>query len=137
MILLEHVSIREFRGIRELDLDLGAEPFVIYGPNGSGKSAVVDAIEFAITGDISRLQGKGTAGISVGRHGPHVLRRDDPEAAKVTLRVRLTDIDRAVTLTRNAKRPDDVLVEPNEPAVRQRPCMPCNDRNFCLKSSRQ
>jgi len=119
MILLETVSIREIRGIRELDLDLHSKPFVIYGPNGSGKSGVVDSIEFALTGNISRLHGEGTAGVTVRKHGPHVLKRDDPESAVVTLGLHLVDLGRSVTVTRSVRNPDELVVEPDGPEVRE------------------
>jgi DNA repair exonuclease SbcCD ATPase subunit len=57
MILIESVTIKELRGIRDLTLTLNRSPFVISGPNGSGKSGVVDAIQFALTGEMSRLRG--------------------------------------------------------------------------------
>ncbi|TXL76397.1 chromosome segregation protein SMC [Vineibacter terrae] len=57
------------------------------GANGTGKSGIVDAIEFALTGNISRLAGAGTGGLSVKAHGPHVDSRNKPEAASVTLDV--------------------------------------------------
>lgn len=61
MIQIEEINIREFRGIRDLRLTLGCKSFVVWGPNGSGKSGVVDAIDFALTGDITRLSGAGSA----------------------------------------------------------------------------
>ena len=85
MILIQSITIREFRGIRELTVNPSGKSFVVSEPNGSGKSGVVDAIQFGLTGDISRLSGKGTAGLSVQRHGPHLDKRDDPEAAEVSL----------------------------------------------------
>lgn len=60
MIRIQKIHIHEFRGIRDLTLDLGGENFAVCGPNGTGKSGVVDAIEFALTGSISRLSGRGT-----------------------------------------------------------------------------
>jgi predicted ATP-dependent endonuclease of OLD family len=59
VIKIEKITIKEFRGIRELSLDLKASNFAISGPNGTGKSGVVDALEFVLTGNISRLSGKG------------------------------------------------------------------------------
>lgn len=44
-------------GFCDLTLTLSNEPFVISGPNGSGKSGVVDAIQFALTGEMGRLKG--------------------------------------------------------------------------------
>jgi predicted ATP-binding protein involved in virulence len=40
VIKIESITIKELRGIRDLSLTLGNEPFVISGPNGSGKSGV-------------------------------------------------------------------------------------------------
>ena len=71
MKLLE-LEIHNFRGIRNLSIKPQGENFLIYGPNGSGKSAVVDAIDFLLTGQISRMKGKGTKDINLKKHGPHV-----------------------------------------------------------------
>ena len=49
MIQVQKLRIEEFRGIRDLELDMGSSSFVVVGPNGSGKSGVVDAIDFALT----------------------------------------------------------------------------------------
>ena len=72
MIKLESAHIQEMRGIRTLDLDFARKTFAISGPNGAGKSGVIDAIEFGLTGHIGRLTGRGTQGLSVTEHGPHV-----------------------------------------------------------------
>lgn len=56
---------------------------------GTGKSRIVDAIEFALSGNISRLASAGTGGLSVRPHGPHVDSRNKPEAASVTVDVTL------------------------------------------------
>ena len=82
MIQVESISIREFRGIRDLTLDLKAKNFAVCGPNGTGKSGVVDALEFALTGTVSRLTGKGRGDISLAAHGPHVDRRSTPERSE-------------------------------------------------------
>ena len=103
MIQIESVVIRELRGIRELTIEPNRKNFVVSGPNGSGKSALVDAIEFALTGEMSRLTGKGTRGLSVSRHGPHVDRRHDPASAEVSLRFYVPDLEKSAVLTRNVK----------------------------------
>ena len=72
MIKLESAHIEEVRGIRKLDINFQKGTFSISGPNGSGKSGVIDAIEFGLTGQIGRLTGRGTKGLSVAEHGPHV-----------------------------------------------------------------
>lgn len=64
--------IENIRGIRNIDLKPQGKNFVVYGPNGTGKSAVVDALDFLMTGHMSRLEGEGTLGITLGRHGCHI-----------------------------------------------------------------
>ncbi|MGD1942872.1 MAG: AAA family ATPase [Leptolyngbyaceae cyanobacterium] len=85
MIKLIEIYIEEFRGIKKLTLHPKSENFVIHGPNGSGKSGVVDAIDFGLTGSISRLAGKGTGSVSVKTHGPHVDARDSQNVSRVCL----------------------------------------------------
>ena len=87
MIKLETAHIEEVRGIRKLDIDFRKGTFAISGPNGSGKSGVIDAIEFGLTGQIGRLTGRGTKGLSVSEHGPHVDKTKFPDAAFVELKV--------------------------------------------------
>ena len=74
------------RGIRKLDIDFSKQTFAICGPNGSGKSGVIDAIEFGLTGQIGRLSGSGTKGLSVPDHGPHIDKTRFPDAAFVQSR---------------------------------------------------
>ena len=118
MIQIESVVIRELRGIRELEIEPQRKTFVVSGPNGSGKSGVVDAVQFALTGEISRLTGKGTGGLSVGRHGPHVDRRDDPASADVSLRFYVPDLKKSAVLTRSVKNARKFSLEPDEPEIR-------------------
>lgn len=115
MIQIEDVHIEEFRGIRKLDLPLGRKSFCICGPNGSGKSGVVDGIEFALTGDISRLSGEGTGGLSVAKHGAHVDKRDDLDASLVRLTVRILASGKFATITRRLKKPKELLIESEDP----------------------
>jgi chromosome segregation ATPase len=55
MIRIEKIEIEEFRGIRKLIITPNQKNLGISGPNGTGKSGVVDAVEFALTGSITRL----------------------------------------------------------------------------------
>ena len=118
MIQVEDVRIRELRGIRELVLMPGRRNFVISGPNGSGKSGVVDAIQFGLTGEISRLAGKGTGGLTVQKHGPHVDRRDDPAVAEVSLTLYFPDLGKRAVLTRNIKTANTFALTPDDLAAR-------------------
>ena len=52
---LMELEIVNFRGIKNLQIKPQGKNFLIWGPNGSGKSAVVDSIDFLLTGDISRM----------------------------------------------------------------------------------
>lgn len=118
MIQLKMIRIDEFRGIRHLELDLDCKSFVVVGPNGSGKSGVVDAIDFALTGNVRRLSGAGTGGITVVKHGPHVLQRDNPAAAKVSLTIRHCATGQEAVLTRCVNSASQYTLAPSTPGLR-------------------
>src|SRR5437667_9669818 len=105
MIRLEHAHIEEVRGIRKLDINFQKGTFVISGPNGSGKSGVIDAIEFGLTGQIGRLTGRGTKGLSIAEHGPHVDKTKSPDASFVELKVLLPATGPSATITRKVTAP--------------------------------
>ncbi len=101
-------EIENVRGIRNrISLKPNGENLVIYGPNGTGKSAVIDAIEFLFTGDISRLTGRGTRGISLKDHGPHI--DAEPEAAVVTAKIEIAGIDEPIPLRREMSKPKELI----------------------------
>lgn len=118
MIRAKKLRIQEFRGIRDLTLDFGGKNFAICGPNGTGKSGVVDALEFVLTGNISRLAGAGTGGLSIKDHGPHVDSRNKPDAAIVTLTADIPSLHQEVTLTRSIKDAKKLRVTPDTPELR-------------------
>lgn len=118
MIRIEKIHIHEFRGIRELTLDLKGQNFAACGPNGTGKSGIVDAIEFALTGNISRLSGSGTGGLSIKAHGPHVDSRNKPEAAFVMLDVIIPALgDKKATIHRSVKAAGNPTITPADTDV--------------------
>jgi DNA repair exonuclease SbcCD ATPase subunit len=112
VIKVESAHIEEMRGIRNLDIDFKRQVFAIHGPNGSGKSGVIDAIEFALTGQISRLSGAGTKGLTLSDHGPNVDKVKFPDAALVRLNIYLTDLKKSVTITRKIKSPGKLEIDP-------------------------
>ena len=103
MIRIETIEINEFRGIRKLTIQVARKNFGICGPNGTGKSGVVDALEFALTGDITRLSGSGSGDVSVKTHGPHVDSRKTPEKSFVTITAFATALNRQIKMTRRMK----------------------------------
>lgn len=118
MIQIDEIWIREFRGIRDLHLRLNGESFVVWGPNGTGKSGVVDAVEFALTGDVSRLSGSGSGGVTLSKHAPHVHSREDPQKAIVAMKVRDTSSGESSVITRTVLNPSIFLLEPEIQTVR-------------------
>jgi recombinational DNA repair ATPase RecF len=86
MRLLE-LEIHNVRGIRDLLLKPDGKNFLVWGPNGSGKSAVVDAIDFLLTGRVSRLTGKGTGDIKLSEHGPHIDHKPEEATVRAIVRV--------------------------------------------------
>lgn len=107
---IHELEITDVRGIRHIELAPLGENTVIWGPNGSGKSAVVDAIEFLLQGKISRLEGAGTSGISLKKHGPHID-RVAAGTAEVRAVVSVPTIDGAFEIRRSMK--DLTLVVPD------------------------
>ena len=69
---LQKIEIENVRGVRSVVLEPQGESLLIWGPNGSGKSAVIDAVDFLLTGRMERLTGEGTGFITLAKHGPHV-----------------------------------------------------------------
>jgi hypothetical protein len=118
VIRLQSAHIEEVRGIKTLDIDFQKETFAISGPNGSGKSAVIDAIEFGITGEIGRLTGRGTKGLSVAEHGPHVDKVKFPDASFVQLQVFIPSLGKAATITRRVSSPKKPKIAPADADVK-------------------
>ena len=118
MIQIEAIRVWDFRGIRELELNLDRKNFGICGANGTGKSGVVDAIEFVLTGDISRLSGRGTGDLSVKAHGPHVDMRTYPASAKVELCAFMPSLGKPAIISRSVDKSRTYSLTPDEPEIR-------------------
>lgn len=117
MIRVDSITIKEFRGIRDLTLNLKGKNYAVCGPNGTGKSGVVDALEFALTGNVSRLSGRGKGEVSLKAHGPHVDQRNAPDKARVTVILTIPSLNKSVTIERSVKAPASPAITPNEPDV--------------------
>lgn len=105
MKILE-LHITNIRGLPELHLKPQGRNLVIWGPNGSGKSGVVDAIDFLLSGRISRLMGRGTGGITLTRHGPHI--DCSPEEASVRAMVELRGVHGPIEIERCIASPEEL-----------------------------
>ncbi|MBX3709449.1 MAG: AAA family ATPase, partial [Gammaproteobacteria bacterium] len=112
MIKIKSILIENFRGIKRLQIDLNCINLIIQGLNGTGKSGVVDAIEFGLTGEITRLSGVGTANISLKSHAPHVDFRDMPEKAKVVIDI-INQQGEIFTIERTVASPQKPSINPN------------------------
>lgn len=117
MIRIRKIKIEEFRGIRDLELDLNKKNFGICGPNGTGKSGVVDAIEFCFTGDVTRLSGSGSSGVTVKAHAPHVDHSNDPGKSKVTIDAFIPSLNKEVTISRCVKTANKVEISPTDAKI--------------------
>lgn len=101
---LKSISIRNFRAYREnREFELGSTITVLYGPNGFGKTSFFDAVDFAATGGVQRLNMSSADFVAAARHldsgdeeavvsltlerdgKPYVISRNlsDPTSAKV------------------------------------------------------
>ena len=119
MIQIDQLEISEFRGIRHLVLTLGKKSFGITGPNGTGKSGIVDAVEFALTGNITRLGGAGTADLSVRTHAPHVDLSNKPEKAVVKIVGFAPSLGKSITIERTVKGASAPTITPNDAKTRE------------------
>src|ERR1700739_431237 len=114
MIQIELVEISEFRGIRHRVLSLGRRSFGVSGPNGTGKSGLVDAIEFGLTGNITRLAGEGTGEVSVKAHAPHVDSSKNPEKAVVKITAFAPSLGKTITIERSVKAASAPIISPDD-----------------------
>lgn len=105
------LNIKHIRGIHNLSIEPKCKSFVIYGPNGSGKSAVIDAIDFLLTGKIARLSGEGTDGVSLKQHGPHIDMVGDLINVEVSAEILVPGITEPVAISRKMNKPNELLFE--------------------------
>lgn len=104
-----NLSIENVRGIREeIKMQPDGGNLVVFGPNGTGKSAVVDAIDFLFTGDISRLAGRGSRGMSLKDHGKHI--DADITDASVKATIKIDGIDDPIDIERYMAKPKELIV---------------------------
>ena len=103
------LQVDKIRGIKDINFSPYGNNFVVWGPNGSGKSALIDAIDFLLTGRVSRLTGEGTGDITLNKHGPHI--DHTPKEAKVSADVKLTNPDTKIKITRCMANPTKLDID--------------------------
>ncbi len=119
MIHINRIKIEAFRGIKKLLLEPQGRNFGICGPNGSGKSAIVDAIEFCLTGQVTRLTGRGRGEISIEQHAGHIDFKSKPERSRVKIWANVPSLKHDIVLSRSVANPTKYEVSPDLPEVHQ------------------
>ncbi|MDR2720324.1 MAG: AAA family ATPase [Nitrososphaerota archaeon] len=109
------LEIQNIRGIKNIRLNPNGQNMVVYGPNGTGKSAIVDAVDFLLTGKISRLTGEGANVLTIKQHGCHVDYRDDLKNTVVKAKMQIGNNE--VSLERSIVKPSYLKVTPTEFAL--------------------
>jgi len=106
---IHEIEIEHIRGVKDrIPLILNGQNTVIFGPNGTGKSGIVDAIDFLFTGNIHRLTGRGSRGMSLDEHGPHI----DSEAKDAIIKAKVSfDGKDPIILARSMSNPRTLLYD--------------------------
>ena len=108
---IQELEICNFKGIKHLELSPRGRNFLISGPNGSGKSAIVDAVDFLLTGGVSRMKGPGTKGINAKDHAKHIQAELKDCWVKAT--VTLSSMDVPIEIKRSMDKPRDLVCDDN------------------------
>lgn len=106
---IHSLEISNIRGIRDFQHDFEGKNAIILGANGTGKSSILDAIDFLLTGKISRLRGEGTGGITLPKHGIHVDMSKQLESGYVKASVQLLQHPRPITIQRCLGNPEELI----------------------------
>jgi DNA repair protein SbcC/Rad50 len=118
-VRLAQITIKNFRAYRRAQtFNIGRDITILYGPNGFGKTSFFDAIDFAVTGSIGRLERSNEAQFS--KLAAH-LDASDKEDAFVTLR--FSDSDTLHSVIRTISEPKlatlDEALEPRDVVLRR------------------
>lgn len=103
------IEINCLRGIKHLVMDFKGKNAVIYGDNGTGKSGVIDAIDFLLQGDISRISGEGMKELSLDIHGKHVT--GAVKDAWVSAEIKVPGVKNIFVITRRLIKPKEIECE--------------------------
>src|SRR5262245_15678059 len=87
---VKHLEVSGFRGFAETQaFDMSADAVIIVGANGLGKTSLCDAIQWALTGKLSRIHG-----------GDHKLVSMYSPTGQARVAVTLGDGTREIKITR-------------------------------------
>jgi exonuclease SbcC len=56
-VILTHLELQNFKNFKKKELEFSSGINVLQGPNGSGKTSILEAIEFALFGSVTRTAG--------------------------------------------------------------------------------
>ncbi len=87
LMKLLDLEARNFRGLVNFSAALSGVSIAIDGNNATGKSGVVDAVEFLLTGKVTRLTGEGSGDLTLDEHAKHVDKSIDDSYVKATIRL--------------------------------------------------
>lgn len=105
------LEIKNIRGIPDFQIEPKGKSLVIYGPNGSGKSAVIDALDFLLTGKIARLIGEGTEDVSLREYGPHIDKVSDLSKVEVKAEIQVPGINDKISIHRKMQNPNELVYD--------------------------
>ena len=108
---IHKLEIKNIRGIPDFTFEPKGKSLVIYGPNGSGKSAVIDALDFLLTGRIARLAGEGTEDVSLKDYGPHIDKKTDLANVIVNATIKISNVDDEILLSRTMQKPTELIFD--------------------------
>jgi DNA repair protein SbcC/Rad50 len=100
---LASLSITDFRGLRIIDhLDLSSNLTIIFGLNGTGKTSLFDALEFALLGEVDRLESEAPDDLT--KRSPYVNLFSNSAKVELQLKVGGTPITVERTATSTGER---------------------------------
>lgn len=105
------LEIKNIRGIPDFQIEPKGKSLVIYGPNGSGKSAVIDALDFLLTGKIARLIGEGTEDVSLREYGPHIDKVSDLSKVEVKAEIQVPGVVDKISIHRKMQNPNELVYD--------------------------
>jgi recombinational DNA repair ATPase RecF len=109
---IRNLEITKVRGIKSINLEPCCNNVVIFGPNGTGKSAIVDSVDFLLSGKISRLTGEGTKSITLREHGCHVDSRENLKDVSVKAKIEIDGNE--IDIERSMHKPSELKVAPEK-----------------------